>query len=164
MGQNFSLFNTQGNHFHQIIPNLYIGDCDSIYQTFFTQQSKIIVINATPNIKFNKKIKSTMNYRVNVEDDLKIESNTILYDEINHVGKIINHYLNQNYTVLVHCIAGRQRSCALVTGYLMKYKNYELNNAIYFIKRRRPFAFFGNVNFKTALINYQYDLLRHKIN
>lgn len=154
MGNSFSIFNLSGNHYHEIIHNLYIGDSDSIYQKFFVKQKKIIVINATPSIKFNKKIKSTLNYRIPILDDLTEKSNLYLFFELPNIVKIINHYLNLNYIVLIHCRAGRQRSCAIVAAYLMKYKNLSIDESIYKIKKKRPFAFFGNVNFKLALNNY----------
>jgi protein-tyrosine phosphatase len=158
MGSSFSLFNLYGNHFHEIIPNLYIGDGKSMYQKFFLTKKKIIVINATKHIKFNKKIKSSLNYRLSINDDLTRNSNQLLYNELDNVTKLINDFLNKNYTVLVHCAAGRQRSCSIVAAYLMKYKNFSLNDAIYFIKTKRPFAFFANVNFKWALVQYEYDI------
>ena len=150
MGTGFSLTNLHGNHYHEIIHNLYIGDYQSINQKFFEKQKKIIVINATPNVKFNRNIKS-INYRIPIEDDLTYKSNLELFFSLSSLTDTINTYLKKKYIVLVHCVAGRQRSCAIVAAYLMKYHNMSLNNAIYTIKKNRPNAFFGNINFKLAL-------------
>ena len=157
MGSGFSITNLNGNHYHEIIPNLYVGDQFSIYEKFFEQQRKIVIINATPNVKFNRKIKS-VNYRIPVEDDLRHKSNMELYFVLSELVGTINRYLDKNYVILVHCVAGRQRSCAIIAAYLMKYKNMTLDKAIYEIKRKRPHAFFGGVNFKTALIKFNKNL------
>ena len=151
MGTTFSLTNTKGNHYHKIINNLYIGDCNSIYEPFFSNRNNLVVVNATRSIPFNKKLHTIANIRIPVEDDMKRYSNKLLYHHFNQVTNKINYYLKNDYTVLVHCVAGRQRSCSIVAAYLMRYKNCNYHEAIEYIKKRRPFAFFLNVNFKYAL-------------
>jgi protein-tyrosine phosphatase len=61
--------------------------------------------------------------------------------------------LQENKPVLVHCFAGMQRSCALVACYLIKYNNMTPDEAIDYIKLKRPIAFFGKVNFVETLNN-----------
>lgn len=153
MGSTFSATNLNGNHFHQIIPNLYIGDKYSIYEKFFANK-KILVINATNDLTFNRQLNS-INVRVPVNDDLSQFSNNVLAKNLPKVIEIIKTHLDDEFTVLVHCVAGRQRSCAIVAAYLMKYgnknKRTSIKEAIEFIKRRRPYAFFLNVNFEKSL-------------
>lgn len=158
MGAKFSVTNLNGNHFHQIIPNLYIGDKYSIYEKFFSTQKKILVINATNDVTFNRKLKS-INVRVPVDDDLTKFSNNILSNNLEKVTQIIKTHLDNGFVVLVHCVAGRQRSCAIVAAYLMKYQNLSITEAVEFIKRKRPYAFFLNVNFKYSL--RKFSLLLH---
>lgn len=153
----FSYTNLSGNHFHEIIPNLYIGDMYSIREPFFQKQTKLVVINITSHIKFNEKL-SSINYRISVEDDLTQHSNLILYSHMNKMTLLIDEYLKNNYIVLVHCVAGKQRSCAMVSAYLMKYKNMSLTNSINYIKTKRPYAFLFNVNFKKALQYFQLSI------
>ena len=83
-------------------------------------------------------------------------------DECDNLLKMINetrilekihHALQKNKPVLVHCFAGMQRSCALVACYLIKYHHMTPNEAIDFIKTKRPIAFFGQVNFIETLNN-----------
>ena len=56
-------------------------------------------------------------------------------------------------------MAGRQRSCAIVAAYLMRYHNYHIDDAIHYIKTKRPYAFFISVNFKHALLSFKQTLL-----
>jgi protein-tyrosine phosphatase len=46
---------------------------------------------------------------------------------------------------------GMQRSCAVVACYLIKYHGMDPIQAIDYIKSKRPFAFFGQVNFIDAI-------------
>ena len=62
--------------------------------------------------------------------------------------------LQENKPVLVHCFAGMQRSCALVACYLIKYNNMTPDEAIDYIKLKRPIAFFGKVNFMETLLSF----------
>ena len=155
MGGSFSATNLSGNHYHQIIPNLYIGDKYSIYEPFFVDK-KLLVVNATNDVNFNKKLKS-VNVRIPVDDDLSSYSNRVLFKNLHKITEIIHKYLNNNFIVLVHCVAGRQRSCATVAAYLMKYgispeiRNMGMDSAIKHVKKKRPYAFFLNVNFKHSL-------------
>jgi protein-tyrosine phosphatase len=59
---------------------------------------------------------------------------------------------------------GQQRSCAVVACYLIKYYNLTPQEAIDFIKLKRPIAFFGNVNFlQTIEFFYQNPKLKNHI-
>ena len=153
MGSSFSATNLYGNHYHSIHPKLYIGDKYSIYEKFFSSQQKLLVINATNYVKFNNKLHS-INIRVPVDDDLSDNAINIMFDNLDKITDIIDKHLKNGYVVLVHCVAGRQRSCAIVAGYLMKYHKLQQKEAIGFIKKKRPFAFFMNVNFKRSLIKF----------
>ena len=157
MGNSFSATNLSGNHYHQIIPNLYIGDRYSIYEPFFANK-KLLVINATNDVGFNKKLKS-VNKRIAVDDDLSSYSNQILYNHLHNITDTIKKYLDGNFIVLVHCVAGRQRSCSIVAGYLMKYHKMSMAKSIELIKHKRPYAFFLNINFKKSLVKFNKTLI-----
>ena len=70
----------------------------------------------------------------------------------------INTAINNNNKVLVHCYAGQQRSCAVVACYLIKYNNMNPYTAVNYIKMKRRIAFFGEINFIAAIINFFYTL------
>ena len=44
-----------------------------------------------------------------------------------------------------------QRSCAVCACYLIKYHKMKPNEAINYIKSKRPIAFFGNVNLLSTI-------------
>ncbi len=87
-------------------------------------------------------------------DDIPEESDhlTALLKDTDVLNKI--HYtLNNGNKVLVHCNAGRQRSCATVACYLIKYYKITPIQAVSYIKSKRREAFFGYVNFYNTINN-----------
>lgn len=53
--------------------------------------------------------------------------------------------------VVVHCFAGQQRSAAVVAAYLMKIQGFTPEQAVEFIKSKKPDAFLGGVHFMDSL-------------
>jgi len=134
----------------EIIKNLYLGN----FQDAVDMTDIYLVINCTTNIEFShshvKKI------RISVEDNGNEEEYIKLYKAIenNNIFQEINDALNQNKKVLVHCMAGQQRSAAVVVCFLIWKYNMDLFKAIEFVKSKRPIAFFGNVNFMQTIKHY----------
>ena len=136
------------NDYNEILPNLYIGNIDSINYPFD------FVVNCTKDIP----IKNLYAIRLPVNDTP--EEAKKLFDYINqsNVLEKIHNNLQQKRKVLVHCFAGMQRSCAVVACYLVKYFDMTPDTAIHYIQSRRIVAFFGGVNFMNTIQNVY---LRH---
>lgn len=148
----------------EIIPNLYLGN--SLILEDHTDYFDLI-INCTPDIKIpihEKYDNSKTQYiRLPVKDE-PFESQK-LFDLLYETQVLleIERYLTKGFKVLVHCSQGIQRSCAVVACYLIKYKKLNVNEAIEFIKKRRPIAFFGAINFLKT-IQMVYKDTQNKIN
>jgi protein-tyrosine phosphatase len=128
----------------EILPNLYLGNKKIIenHSNYFE-----LLVNCTPDIKIPiENIKKTI-IQLPIKDD-PFES-TKLYKLLldTQVLYEIKKYVNEGKKVLVFCSMGMQRSAAVVACYLIKFHKYEIENAITFIKSRRPIAFLGDVNF-----------------
>ena len=67
------------------------------------------------------------------------------------VLEYMHRFLGTNHTVLVHCHAGIQRSCAVVACYLVEYHGLTPDEAIEHIKDKRHVAFITGVNFKDTV-------------
>lgn len=65
--------------------------------------------------------------------------------------KYIDDHIKQNKNVLVHCFAGQQRSATVVAAYLMHSKGLTADEAIAFVKSKKPDAFAGGVHFYESL-------------
>lgn len=130
----------------EIIPNLYISDRNHVP---FLYTDYDLIVNCTPDIPFPLFSNSTI--RIPVYDNPRYASK--MHSEIKktRVLEYMHAYLKANCTVLVHCHAGIQRSCAVVACYLVKYHGLTPDQAIEYIKEKRHVAFITGVNFKETI-------------
>jgi hypothetical protein len=135
---------------HEIIPRLWIGNLHASQSTQFIRSNNInTVFNCTKTLPYHPDIPNK--YRVPVDDNLQeaeIRNMELWSGEI--ALKLIKEY-QANNTILVHCHAGMQRSCASVAFFLIAYKKMKADEAIKFIKSKRPIAFHGGANFGRAI-------------
>jgi len=141
----------------EIIPHLWLGDYkDAEHVSPHTS----LVINCTHNIPFFGE--NTTNIRIPVDDlDDKYEQAIMLkhWTDTDLFKDTLNHIM-QGRDVLVHCQMGRQRSAATVAAFLMT-SGMSVHDAISHIKSKKRDAFFPDVNFEKALINYSSHLSTH---
>jgi len=131
---------------NEIIPFLFLGNKKALelHNTNFS-----MIINCTPDIPFPDTCKKSI--RLSIKDDpFECQKLYQLIKETNVLEVIHNHVIN-NQNTLVHCFMGAQRSCAIVACYLIKYYDLTPNEAIKYIKTKRPIAFFGQVNFYNTI-------------
>jgi rhodanese-related sulfurtransferase len=140
----------QGNDADEILPNLWLGNRNAATNPMWLREHSIkSVFNCTKDIPFVPEIQRK--YRVPVDDNLQAEEirNLELWSyEV--VMKMTNEY-KTGQPMLVHCAAGMQRSAACVALFLIAVKHLTPDDAIQFIKKRRPIAFFPTANFRKAL-------------
>ena len=138
------------NPYDKIISYLCIGSFHAIpdYPKFS------LIIDCTKHIDTSK-FENVIQIPI---DDLPEESYHLLQlmKEKNVLEKIHECITNKK-PVLVHCHAGMQRSCAVVACYLIKYNFMDPISAIQFIRYKRPIAFFGQVNFQSAIDLFYLD-------
>jgi protein-tyrosine phosphatase len=97
-------------------------------------------------------------YRVPVDDNLEEEEirNMELWSfEI--IYKLLLEY-KQGKTILVHCAAGIQRSAAVVAMFLMVFTGMKHEDAMQYIKERRPIAFYKNANFLKSIQGFEKNI------
>ncbi len=129
---------------YEIIPYLYLSnytDAKGVPQDFF-------VINCTKNLPM---VNSQSGTRLAVNDDLRKESIDTMTQNLPLMVKYIDDHVSKGHNVLVHCAAGQQRSAAVVAAYLMKTKGFTVDQAIDFVKSKKPDAFLTGVNFRESL-------------
>ena len=159
--------NTEMNRFkdppaHEIITGLWLGDCQAALDNNFIENKKIdVVVNCTVEFKFiNLNI---IKHRIPVHDNLKNSQLILMYKHLDKYAKIINNELCKGKRILVHCHAGRQRSLAIIIGYLMKYSGITYDIALTLIKTRRIVAGYPSLNFESSLKNYQRYLTENNL-
>lgn len=146
------------SNFHEIIPNLYIGNMYSAKDiNFFKTHGIGAVVNATPDVPHYFANDHIEYMRINVNDSLKDQDFTIMSKYLPHAVSFVHKNLHlDNKPVLVHCHAGVQRSASIVAAYLMLMKNVNLETSIKYIIHKRPVAFFNgrSVNFLPSLTRF----------
>jgi hypothetical protein len=134
----------------EILPRLWLGNVRASTDEPFIRQNNIqVVFNCTKNLPFSSSI--PIKYRVPVDDNLQeeeIRNMELWSSEI--AFKMIAEY-NQGRTILVHCMAGMQRSAASIAFMLIAYHKMHAADSIRFIKERRDIAFYPKANFGRSI-------------
>ena len=135
----------------EIIKNLYLcswSDAQDLAPTL----DNLLIVNCTKDLRSL----TAGTYRIAIDDHHKHEDTLKLNEQILEVTEKIHNHLASG-PVIVHCLAGRQRSAAVVASYLMIYLDMDIEQAIIFIKSKKREAFFPEINFIETL-NYIKDL------
>ena len=136
-----------------ILPGLWLGNAKASLDDNFLKDNNITtVFNCTKDLPYHYGIKKQ--YRVPVDDNLKTEEirNMELWSfEI--IYKLRKEHIQGN--VLVHCYAGMQRSAAVIAMYLVATEQMKSDDAINFIKEKRPIAFRPFTNFYKSIKGFE---------
>lgn len=150
------------NNADEIIPRLWLGNVRASQDEDFIQRENIdVIFNCTKDLPFlyeeRRSLTMPKQYRVPVDDNLQEEEirNIELWSpEIAH--KLLTMY-NKGHTILVHCYAGMQRSAACVAILLIALKHMKAEDAMKYIRSRRPVAFQPRANFGRAIAFFERD-------
>ena len=146
-----------------ILPNLYLGDIDDAASKWTITSLNIdLIVNCTNHEKqYFKTVRDPKRihyYRIPINDDCKDKTMKRMITLLPDAVAKIRESLNQNLNVLIHCYRGVQRSATIVTAYLMKYNDMTMQQAVAFVKEKRPIAFTPEINFESSLESYQKSL------
>lgn len=140
----------ESNNADEIIPRLWLGNAKaSMDENFIRENNIAVVFNCTKNLPFSPII--PIKYRIPVDDNLEEEEirNMELWSgEIAY--KIMAEYV-EGKSILVHCMAGMQRSAASVAFLLIAYKKMRALDAMKMIKEKRNIAFYPRANFGRSI-------------
>ena len=99
--------------------------------------------------------------RLDIKDSKDEENIEKFMNIIDNGVEFINTHKNINkQNVFVHCYWGLMRSATVIAGYLIKYENYSVDNAIELIKNKRSYTFSNLYNFKDILESYQEKIFK----
>ena len=141
----------------EIISNLWLGDNKDAEQVSANTR---LIVNCTKNLLFYCDTSTTTCIRIPVNDteDLSEQDMMLKYWTKTDIFSRILDTITQDHIVLIHCQMGRQRSAATVAAFLMT-SGMTKDEAISFIKSKKPDVFFGAVNFDNALNRFGKSLL-----
>lgn len=140
----------RGEDATEILPKLWLGNVKASMNEDFIRRNHIeVVFNCTKNLAFSPLI--PIQYRVPVDDNLEeveIRNMELWSSEIAY--KIMHEY-KSGRAILVHCMAGMQRSAASVAFLLIAFLNMHALDAMRIIKEKRPIAFYPRANFGRSI-------------
>lgn len=133
--------------YHEIVPQLFLGNVASPRARQYN-----LVVNCTRDLPAPDYLTTVV--RLAVNDD-PAESD-LLFNLITHTQVLerMHECLMRQESVLVHCYAGMQRSCAVVACYLIRYYQMTPEKAVLYLRSKRRVAFFGGANFARTLQEY----------
>ena len=139
---------------HEIVPGLWLGNKAASREEWLYPNQIGAVFNCTKDLPFAQETQRNL-YRVAVDDNLQEDEIRAL----EHWSWEVIYKLRKEHAsgkrILVHCFAGMQRSAAVVAMYLVAVHRCTTDEAIAYIKSRRPVAFMGSVNFYPAIKGFE---------
>ena len=146
-----------GNNADEILPGLWLGNYKASQDTDFLKKNNIrTVFNCTKDIPFHPF--TIRRFRVPVDDNLQqqeIRNMELWSYEI--VANMAKEYKAGN-KILVHCAAGMQRSAAAVAMFLIATQRVSKEQAMNYIRSKRPIAFMPMANFDKAITGFEKQL------
>ncbi len=144
------------NPYDQIVDCLFLGNRHAL--EYANQFSLIVNCSREQDVAFPPN--HTNCIRISIEDSSD-EANKLLslILETNVLENIHQNIVNKK-CVLVHCSAGMQRSCATVACYLLQYHNMNPQEAVEYIRSKRPIAFFWTINFEKTINDFYTRITR----
>jgi protein-tyrosine phosphatase len=127
---------------YRILDRLYLSD----FEDAMNAPEGMFIVNCTRNLPMVGR-----GIRLPVDDDLSQRAMRGMREYLPRVISAIDSVRTSGGSVLVHCRAGMQRSPAVIAAYLMHTQGMGRDEAIQFIRNRKPDAFLTGVNFKSVL-------------
>ena|SRR6478609_5488764 len=147
----------------KVFHNTYLGDGRAAQSdAFFDKAAISAVLNMTPNHPNTFCHKDNIEYlRIPVYDSHGKRDVNKMYQYFPLVTEFMyKSSVMEGKNLLVHCALGRQRSCAAIAAYLIRFYNMTPMEAMDFILKKKPDAFHwgASANFAKALNRWYYKL------
>jgi protein-tyrosine phosphatase len=147
----------------KVFHNTYLGDGRAARSDNFFEKANIAaVLNMTPNHPNTFREKNHIEYlRIPVYDSHGKRDVNKMYQYFPLVTEFMyKSSVMEGKNILVHCALGRQRSCAAIAAYLIRFYHMTPMEAMNFIIKKKPDAFHwgASANFAKALNRWYYKL------
>ncbi len=133
---------------YEIIPNLFLASYSDAKEAV---DEDMYVVNCTKDLP----MLANDGIRIAVDDNEASANMKEMFLKMLEVPQRIHEELDAGRAVVVHCLAGQQRSAAMVAAYLMKYCGMNLETAVRLIRERKRDAFFWSINFLDPLQRFE---------
>lgn len=137
---------------YEIVPHLYLA---SYKDAKSGAKDDMFIINCTRDLPMIHTNAGGTRFYV---DDNPEEFTYVMTSNLPLMVRYIDDHVSMNKDVVVHCFAGQQRSATVIAAYLMESKGLTAEEAITFIKNKKPDAFAGGVHFMESLHEFQHKI------
>jgi rhodanese-related sulfurtransferase len=146
---------------NEVLPRLWLGNKFAAADEAWHKQHNItVVFNCTKTLPFAESVPRM--YRVPVDDNLEAEEIANLATWAAETQVKLHREYKAGRTILVHCHAGMQRSAAVVAMFLITLFGMSADDAMAFVKNKRPVAFFPAANFETAIRKWDREFRKYR--
>lgn len=138
-----------------ITPQLLLTDSNAAVNVDFLKEHRVTtVVNCSKNIPYAK-TSLKFRYRIPLDDDCVVGTICQMTLYLKDLIPKLNHLLNQNEIILIHCQCGMQRSASVLSALLMYRYKITFLEAYRIIKNKRYIAFLPFPNFQLSLDMYE---------
>lgn len=142
------------NDADEIVPGIWLGNARAANDPHFLRTKGIkAVFNCTKDVPFHETV--LRRYRVPVDDNLQEDEIRNLELWSYEIVYKMQLEVKKGQPILVHCMAGMQRSAASLAMYLVATRRMKTEDAIKFIKSKRAIAFTPNANFERSIRGFE---------
>mgnify|MGYP003344979928 CR=1 FL=1 len=151
---------------NKITNRVWLGNyIEASNEEFMVRNHIRVVINCSKDIPFYFDSKAIpYQYRIPVDDDRQPESMAIMYSYLPEIVRLMREHVLRGHNIYVHCHAGMQRSACVVVCYLLSMCSMNVDEAIAFVKHKRPIAFTPFVNFRPSINAYYQNIVKDSQN
>ena len=136
----------ENNHPSQIFKWMYLGTFENACNILDLRRLGInYILNCAYDCKNTHLPKCITELHLKVRDESDFE----IFEYFEKANDFINLVRSKGGIILIHCKLGISRSPSFVLAYLMKYYNFSFENALEFLRKKRP-----QVNPNEGFMNY----------
>ena len=148
---------------NKITDRVWLGNyVDASNEEFIVRNNIRVVVNCSKDLPFYFDSRVVpYQYRIPVDDDRQPESMSIMYSYLPKIVELMREHVLRGHNVYVHCHAGMQRSACVVVCYLLSICSKNVDDAIEFVKHKRPIAFTPYVNFRPSIDAYYRNVVKN---
>lgn len=130
------------NNYHEIIPNIYVGN---VWSSIFNFDNFDVIVNVTKDIDFPSEC-NKIKIRIPIDDNYIFKNQEII--KYLYILEQLKEHYNSSKKILIHCKFGVQRSAFITQLLLKNILKIKDEECINLIKKKRKICFFPYHNFK----------------
>ena len=130
----------------EILPNLYLGDLESV-----KYKGQIETSHTINCVKDLKTIGNNSEYVFSIKKNIEQYEIVKMYQYLIETSNFIYKHTKNDNSVLVYCENGNQKAATVIAAYLIKYGKMSADESIKTIRTKNKTAFYPNIDYYSVL-------------